>query len=126
MLSVHRAGGRYRYLLIITNSQLSSYPLTAGFAMVLLLSIARPAFAASARSSDTGLFLVLTAMLLAVPMALIEVLGLGYAFIESRVNPDPPGILRFESPRLHPLILYDPPNDIDRYSNGREYVSSLN
>jgi hypothetical protein len=28
---------------------------------------------------------------------------------------------------LHPLILYDvPPKDIDRYSNGREYVSSLN
>jgi hypothetical protein len=115
-------------LLIITNAQLLSYPLTAAFAMVLLLSIKPvPRSSPSASASESGLFLVLTAVLLAVPMALVQVLGLGYAFIQSRVNPDPPGILRFESPRLHPLILYDvPPNDIDRYSNGREYVSSLN
>ncbi len=115
-------------LLIMTNAQLLSYPLTAAFAMVLLLSIKPvPRSSASASSSEARLFLVLTAVLLAVPMVLVQVLGLGYAFLESRVHPDPPGILRFESPRLHPLVLYDvPPNDIDRYSNGREYVSSLN
>ncbi|MGA9627706.1 MAG: hypothetical protein WBQ65_24745 [Bryobacteraceae bacterium] len=115
-------------LLIMTNAQLLTYPLTAAFAMVLLVSMKPvPRSSASASSSKGRVFLVITGLLLALPMALVQVLGLGYAFIESRVNPDPPGILRFESPRLHPLILYDvPANDMDRYSNGREYVSSLN
>ena len=36
-------------------------------------------------------------------------------------------MLRFELPRLQPLVLYDvSPEDMDRYSNGREYVSSVN
>jgi hypothetical protein len=53
--------------------------------------------------------------------------GLVYGLVEARANPNPPGVLRFESPRLHSLVLYDaPPHDIDTYSNGREYVASLN
>jgi hypothetical protein len=115
-------------LLLLTNAQPLSYPLTAAFAMVLLLSI-EPVLrsSASASSSRAGRLLVLAAGLLAVPMVLMQIVGLGYGLIESRANPDPPGVLRFESARLHPLVLYDiASGDIDKFSNGREYVSSVN
>ena len=115
-------------LLLLTNAQPSSYPLTGAFAMVLLLSIEPvPRSSTSPRSSRAVRFLFLAAGLLAVPMVLMQIAGLGYGFMESRANPDPPGVLRFESARLHPLVLYDAaPGDIDKFSNGREYVSSVN
>jgi hypothetical protein len=113
-------------LLTITNAQVLTYPLTAVFATVLLLSM-KPVSRSSSISGDARVFLVLTAGMLAVPIAAMQILGLGYAFVESHIKPVPPGILRFESPRLHPLVLYDlPSDDADRYSTGSEYVSSLN
>jgi hypothetical protein len=58
---------------------------------------------------------------------LVQALGLAYALVDARTNPNPPGILRFESPRLRPLVMYDADIvDVDKYSNGHEYVGSLN
>jgi hypothetical protein len=112
-------------LLLLTNAQTASYPLTAVFAVVVLLSI-EPALRSSAPGMAAPL-LVLVAGLFAAPPILLQSVGLVYGFIEARGNPNPPGVLRFESARLRPLVLYDaPPHDVDTYSNGREYVSSLN
>ena len=109
----------------LTNAQVPSFPLTAAFAMLLVLSI-EPALK-SAGTPKAAWALVLTAGLLAVPMTLLQGVGLAYGFVESRMNSDPPGVLRFESARLHPLVLYDvSPDDIDRLSNGREYVAAVN
>lgn len=115
-------------LLILTNAQLGAYPLTVAFALVLLISI-EPALGSSAlvSSRKAASLLLLIAGLLAGPMIVIQCVGLVYGLVEARANPNPPGVLRFESPRLHSLVLYDaPPHDIDTYSNGREYVASLN
>jgi len=113
-------------MLCITNAQSSTYPLAAVLAVVLLFSI-EPALLKSAPLGKGGeaAILVAVAGLLILPLTLEQAGGLAYAFVESRTSPT--GILRFESPRLHPLVLYDvPPTDIDRYSNGHEYVASLN
>ncbi len=116
-------------LLLITNAQLPSYPLTAAFALVLLVSIDN-ALCSSVPMSSTRKFaslFVLLAGFLFVPLLLQQAAGLVYGFVEARINPNPPGLLRFESPRLRALVLYDTaPDDIDRYSNGREYVASVN
>jgi hypothetical protein len=107
-------------LLLLTNAQMLCYPVTAAYSVVLLFSI-KPGL----RSSRLP---VLAAGLLAVPMVLMEIGGLGYGLVESRANPDPPGVLRFESAQLRPLVLYDvASDDIDnKYANGSEYVSSIN
>jgi hypothetical protein len=115
-------------LLLLTNAQSSSYPLTAVFAVALLFSI-EPALRSSAPMSTrhAAPLLVLIAGVLAGPMILLHCVGLISGFVEARANPNPPGVLRFESPRLHPLVLYDVVTvDFDRYSNGREYVASVN
>jgi hypothetical protein len=115
-------------LLLLTNMQVPSYPLTAAFALVLLFSI-EPALRSSApgASRKAAPLLVLLAGLLAGPMILLQSMGLISGFVESRANANPSGVLRFESPRLRPLVLYDVgPASIDRYSNGREYVASVN
>ena len=115
-------------MLCITNAQSSTYPLAAVFALVLLFSI-EPALLKSAPlgTRAEAAFLVAIAGLLVAPLALEQAGGLAYGFVESRTNSNPAGVLRFESPRLRPLVLYDvPAGDIDRYSNGREYVASLN
>jgi hypothetical protein len=115
-------------LLLLTNMQRLSYPLTAAFAIVLLFSI-EPALRSSApvASRKAAPLLVLFAGLLAGPMILLQSVGLISGFVEARANPNPPGVLRFESPRLRPLVLYDVATvNIDRYSNGREYVASVN
>jgi hypothetical protein len=112
-------------LLLVTNAQALSYPLVAAFIMVLLLSL-EPALPPYASASTTTQLLVLTLWFLTVPMIVLQGVGLSYAFIKSRANPDPPGVLRFESQRLHPLVLYDvAPYSVDRYSNGREYVAAI-
>jgi hypothetical protein len=115
-------------LLLATNAQAYSFPLMAILAMLLLFSIdpaLRPS--APARSRKRATVLLLLAGWLAGPTMLLQGLGLACALAEARANPNPPGVLRFESPRLRPLVLYD--SDIvavDKYSNGREYVGSLN
>ena len=110
-------------LLLLTNAQATSYPLTAGYAVVLLLSV----------SSMDGVFtrasrlLVVAAGLMVLPMLLMQIVGLGYGITEATTNPYPPGVLRFDSPLLRPLVLYDiSPDDPDHFSNGREYVASVN
>ncbi len=104
-------------LLLLTNAQVVSYPLTAAYSLILLFSI-----------EPTGKAFKLlgaVACLLAAPILVAQVAGLGIALAGSRTNP--PGTLRFESPRLHALVLYDiSPNDMDRYSNGSEYIASVN
>lgn len=137
---VHSFWRAYRYLiaavavagadvlLLLTNAQSSSFPLTAAFAIVLLFSI-DPALRSSAPASQgkAAPLLLLLAGLLAGPALLLQSVGLIYGFVEARANPNPSGVLRFESPRLRPLVLYDlTPGEIDRYSNGREYVASVN
>ena len=128
-LATYRRGWRYVLvaalvvgadsLLLITNAQLSSYPLTAAFAMLCLVAWA------GEWSSSPKLTWVLF-LVLAVPFGLMQAAGLGYGVFESKFNPNPPGVLRFESERLRPLILYDvAPDDVDRFSNGREYVASI-
>jgi len=115
-------------LLLLTNAQVSSYPLTAAFAIVLLFSI-DPALRSSAHVSSrkAAPLLLLLAGFLGGPMILVQSVGLVSGFVEVRANPNPPGVLRFESPRLRPLVLYDGPSAyMDRYSNGREYVASVN
>ena len=60
-------------------------------------------------------------------MLLMQMAGLGYGIAEARANPEPLGVLRFDSPLLRPLVLYDiSPDDADYFSNGREYVASVN
>jgi hypothetical protein len=115
-------------MLCLTNAQSSTYPLAAIFALVLLFSI-EPSLLSSAPlpSRTEAAFVVAIAGVLVVPLALEQVGGLAYGLVEARVNSNPAGVLRFESPRLRALVLYDlPAGDIDRYSNGREYVASLN
>jgi len=115
-------------LLLVTNAQVYTYPLMAIFAMLLLFSMEpalRPSAPATSRKRATALLLV--AGWLAGPTMVAQGLGLAYALVEARANPNPPGVLRFAFPRLHPLVLYDA--DIvaaDKYANGREYVGSLN
>jgi len=115
-------------MLCLTNAQSSTYPLAAIFALVLMLSI-EPWLLSSAPvgSRTEAAFLLAIAGVLAAPLALEQVAGLAYGLMEATSNSNPTGVLRFESPRLRPLVLYDlPAGDIDRYSNGREYVASLN
>jgi hypothetical protein len=115
-------------LLCLTNAQSSTYPLAAIFALVLMLSI-EPTLLPSApvNSRTEAAFLVAIAGVLVAPLALEQVGGLTCGLVEATANSNPAGVLRFESPRLRPLVLYDlPAGDIDRYSNGREYVASLN
>jgi hypothetical protein len=105
-------------LLQITNAQVDTYPFTAAFAMVLLVS-------ATFTKRDQPLWVI--AAVFAMPMFLMQCAGLGYAFGESMMNPNPAGAARFDSARLRPLVLYDAAADsVDKYSNGREYVSSVN
>ena len=115
-------------LLLITNAQPSTYPLTSIFTVVLLFSL-EPALgpAGPPASQRKAALFVLMAAVLAGPTILLQVVGLVYGLAESRANPNPPGMLRFESARLRPLVLYDAaPDDADRFSNGREYVASIN
>jgi hypothetical protein len=115
-------------LLLATNAQAPSFPLMAVFAMLLLFSI-DPTLSpwAPAQSRKRATVLLLLAAWLAGPTALLQGLGLAYALAEARTNPNPPGILRFESPRLRPLVLYDSDLvEVDKYANGHQYVSSLN
>ena len=110
-------------LLLLTNAQATSYPLTAGYAVVLLLSVSSMG-GVSTRASQ---FLVVAAGLMVLPMLSMQIAGLGYGIAEARMNPEPPGVLRFDSPVLRPLVLYDiSPDDPDHFSNGREYVASVN
>jgi hypothetical protein len=116
-------------LLLLTNAQVPCYPLTAAFALVLLVSIdtALRSFAPMSSTKKSASLLVLVAGFLFVPIFLQQAVGLVHGFVEARINPNPPGLLRFESPRLRALVLYDTAlDDIDRYSNGREYVASVN
>jgi len=109
-------------LLCITNAQSGAYPLSAVFALILLLSI-EPAL----RSRTDAPFLLIVAAFVTGPFFLEQSGGLIYAVVEAKSNADPAGVLRFDSPRLRPLVLYDvPAADVDHFSNGREYVSSLN
>ena len=115
-------------MLGLTNAQLSTYPLAAIFALVLMFSV-EPALLSSAppASRNEAALLVAVAGLLAGPFAFQQLAGLANGLVEARTNSNPAGVLRFESPRLRPLILYDvPATDIDHYSNGREYVASVN
>jgi hypothetical protein len=115
-------------LLLLTNAQVRSYPLTALFAIVLLFSI-EPALRSSVRMSSgkAAPLLLLLAGFLSGPTILLQSVGLVAGFVEARANPNPPGVLRFESLRLRPLVLYDAASvDIDKYSNGREYVANVN
>jgi hypothetical protein len=115
-------------MLCITNAQSSTFPLAAIFALVLLLSIEPALLSSAPRSSRTeAAFLVAIAGVVVAPLVLEQFGGLAYGFVESRTNSNPSGVIRFESPRLRPLVLYDvAAADIDRYSNGREYVASVN
>jgi hypothetical protein len=115
-------------LLLITNAQPSTYPLTAIFALVLLFSL-EPALgpASPPQSQRKAALFIVMAGILAGPVMLMQMVGLVYGLVESKRNPNPAGILRFESARLRPLVLYDAaPDDADRFSNGREYVASIN
>jgi hypothetical protein len=115
-------------LLLVTNAQVSAFPLVALFAVLLLFSM-EPALlpSAPATSRKRATVLLLLAGWLAGPTMLVQALGLAYALVDARTNPNPPGILRFESPRLRPLVMYDADIvDVDKYSNGHEYVGSLN
>jgi hypothetical protein len=115
-------------LLLITNAEPSTYPLAATFAIVLLFSLEPSLSPAVPQTSQRkAAFFVVVAGVLAVPMMLIQIVGLVYGLAEGKVNPNPPGILRFESARLRPLVLYDTaPDDLDRFSTGHEYVASIN
>jgi hypothetical protein len=108
--------------LLVSNAQSFTCPLMATFALLLLFPL-EPAL----RSVNWAPVLILLAALLAGPAAVLNGVGLTYAFYQSRFHPNPPGVLRFDSPRLRPLVLYDvAPGDIDRDSNGRPYVASVN
>ncbi len=114
-------------ILLASNAQRLSFPLTGAFALLLLFAVEsellRPQTPAARVLAPA---LVLLAGLLAAPVGVRNAWGLGYAFAESRFNPDPPGELRFESARLRPLVLRTPADDPDNHSNGREYVNKLN
>lgn len=115
-------------VLLLTNAQARSFPLSAFFALLLLLLI-EPAMRSSVTSSSTrrAALLLLFAGVLVGPVILEQTVGLVYAFAESRANPNPPGVLRFETTRLRPLVLYDvSPEDKDRFATGSEYVASVN
>jgi hypothetical protein len=115
-------------VLLFTNAQANSFPLSAFFAILLLLLV-EPAMRSSAplaQQKKAALLLILAAVL-AGPVILEQTVGLGYALVQSKANPNPAGVLRFDSAKLRPLVLYDlSPNDIDRFSNGRQYVASIN
>ena len=109
-------------MLGLTNAQLSTYPLAAIFAIVLMLSV-KPEVG---RRNDAALLIVIAGLLTA-PFEFQQAAGLAFGLVEARTNSNLSGVLRFESPRLRPLVLYDvPATNIDHYSNGREYVSSIN
>ncbi len=114
-------------VLLASNAQRLSFPLTGAFALLLLFSVETELLRPETPAARTlAPALVLLAGLLAAPVGVRNAWGLGYAFAESRFNPDPPGELRFESARLRPLVLRTPADDPDNQSNGREYVHKVN
>ncbi len=114
--------------LLMTNAQVLCYPLMAVFTLLVLFLI-EPELRGSEQHehAKTAPALLAAGLLLAMPVNLDNFLGLGFALQERIANPEPDGVLRFDSPRLRPLVLYDAsPTDPDRFSDGRLYVGSIN
>ena len=118
-------------LLLATNAQAGGYPLNAVLAILLVeqgLAAAKNSGIATAGFLSADTVVLLVGLLCFVPDLLANAGGLGSAILESRRNPPPSEVARFQSANLSSLLLFDVPfgTDADYRSNGRVYVTYVN
>jgi hypothetical protein len=118
-------------LLLATNAQAGGYPLNAVLAILLVeqgLAAAKNSGIATAGFLRADTVVLLVGLLCFVPDLLANAGGLGSAILESRRNPPPSEVARFQSANLSSLLLFDVPfgTDADYRSNGRVYVTYVN
>jgi hypothetical protein len=119
-------------LLLATNAQAGGYPLNAVLAILLVeqglvaAKNSRIGTTAGFLRADTVIFLM--GSLCFVPDLLANASGLGSAILESRRNPPPSEVSRFQSVTLSGLLLFEVPFGTlaDYRSNGRVYVTYVN
>jgi hypothetical protein len=115
-------------MLMFSNMQSSGMPLLAVFGIVIasrMISERRGAAAAeSLAEKHRYIFLMLLCGMLTLPQFCFDLTGLGYGAIQ-RAHPSAAKYrVRFSTPRLAALILYDAP--IDKRANGGPYTASAN
>jgi len=113
--------------LMSSNAQRDAFPLCAIFAILMLSEITedQQAVASAEASSATPRYVAVLclAALLFLPQFAGDLAGLGYAAWKKERPSTPSAVLRFTSPRLAALLLYDGANS---RSNGRNYTSYVN
>ncbi|MGA2039076.1 MAG: hypothetical protein ABSH42_07355 [Bryobacteraceae bacterium] len=114
--------------IISSNQQSGSFPVCAVFAILMLSEVTEdqqallPAEGHSLRP-NYGAVLCLGALLF-VPQFTGDLAGLAYGTWKKARPSTPAAVLRFTSPNLRTLLLYD--NATNPHSNGREYVTYVN
>jgi hypothetical protein len=119
-------------LLLATNGQPRAFPLDAVLAILLveqaLVAAKHSGLGAAAGFLRADTVILLVGLLCFVPDLLTNASGLLAAIVESRRNPPPSEVARFQSPQLSGLLLYGVPFGTlaDDRSNGRVYVTYVN
>jgi hypothetical protein len=113
--------------LMSSNAQLDGFPVCAVFAILVLNQLTEtqgtiPAVEVSRFRSNYAAVLFLGALLF-VPQFTLDLAGLTYGFWKKARPSTPAAVLRFTSPNLQPLLLYD--NGSSR-SEGHLFTASVN
>ncbi|HEY1220578.1 MAG: hypothetical protein ABSE42_08335 [Bryobacteraceae bacterium] len=113
--------------LLLSNAQLDAFPVCAVFAILVLSEItedqqALPLAEETSFRPHYAAVLCLGALLF-VPQFTADLAGLGYGVWKKERPSTPAAVLRFTSPNLRALLLYDGANP---RSNGRNYVTYVN
>lgn len=115
-------------MLMFSNMQPGSMPLVAAFGIVVASRMSserrRGALAESLTEKHRYFFLLLLCGMLSLPQICFDLVGLGYGAVQKAHPAAARSLVRFSSPRIASVILYDEPSD--PRANGSLYTAYVN